>query len=174
MKKLLRTPFFNRSAIVVAPELLGKFLVCKGKSGAETLMITEVEAYEGFKDLASHAARGQTPRNAPMFGPPGRWYVYLVYGNYFMLNIVTGAAGYPAAVLIRGVAGINGPGRLTKRLAIDKKFNGLPATLSTGLWLEDRGVRVAPASIERRPRVGVDYAGPVWSKKRWRFCLKHF
>lgn len=167
MNKVLTRDFFNRSAVVVAKELLGKFLVTN--QGA--FMITETEAYEGFSDTASHAARGITPRNQPMFGPPGRWYIYFVYGNHFMLNIVTGAEGHPAAVLIRGVMGSNGPGRLTKKMSINKKFNDLPASKKTGLWLEDRGIKVSPRQIKRLPRVGVDYAGKAWSKKPWRFCL---
>ena len=66
-------------------------------------MITEVEAYDGPRDKASHASRGLTPRNAPMFGEAGRFYIYFTYGMHWMLNIVTGKRGYPAAVLIRGV-----------------------------------------------------------------------
>ena len=110
-------------------------------------MIIEVEAYDGFHDKASHAARGKTKRNAPMFGHAGHWYVYFTYGMHWMLNIVTGKKGYPAAVLIRGVNGIHGPARLTKKLKIDGKFDDLPANRKTGLWIEDGGFRLVGEKI---------------------------
>jgi len=81
----------------------------------------------GPDDLASHAARGRTKRNKVMFGPPGMFYVYFVYGMHWMLNVVTGPVGYPAAVLIRGIEGIQGPGRLTKALRINGNLNGRAA-----------------------------------------------
>lgn len=134
-------------------------------------MITEVEAYDGFNDKASHASRGKTERNFVMFGPPGVWYVYFTYGMHWMLNIVVGPKDYPAAVLIRGVEGISGPARLTKFFRIDEKFNNQPVVKKTGLWIEDRGVIIKPGKIKIGPRIGVSYAGPVWSKKKWRFYL---
>ena len=135
-------------------------------------MITKVEAYDGYKDKASHASRGKTERNQVMFGPAGYFYIYFTYGMHWMLNIVTGPKNYPAAVLIRGTKEINGPARLTKFLKIDKKFNGKKAELKTGLWFEDRGVKINPKDIMKTARVGVAYAGPVWSKKKYRFLLK--
>ena len=108
-----------------------------------------------------------------MFGPPGRWYVYFIYGMHWMLNVVTGPEGYPAAVLVRGLAGAPGPGRLTKRLGIDGRFSGRPAAPGTGLWIEDRGVEVDRAAIGTGPRIGIDYAGAVWRRKPWRFVLRH-
>lgn len=134
-------------------------------------MITENEAYGGHHDKASHASRGRTARNQMMFGPAGFWYVYFVYGNHWMLNIVTGPKDYPAAVLIRGTDKIVGPARLTKFLHIDKKLNSQPARRLSGLWIEDRGVIIAKNKIKRAPRVGVDYAG-AWAKKPYRFMLK--
>lgn len=86
-----------------------------------------------------------------------------------MLNVVTGPPERPSAVLIRGVEGINGPGRVTKRLGIDRKLNTLPATPDAGLWLEDDGFAVPRAAMKITPRIGVDYAGPVWAMKPWRF-----
>lgn len=106
-----------------------------------------------------------------MFGKAGRWYVYFTYGMHWMLNIVTGPEKYPAAVLIRGVAGIAGPARLTKALHIDKKLNRKLTDKKSGLWLEDRGVKIKPAQMKNTPRIGVSYAGPIWSKKKWRFYL---
>lgn len=134
-------------------------------------MITETEAYDGPDDRASHASRGRTARTEAMFGSPGRFYVYLCYGLHFMLNIVTGPEDYPAAVLIRGVLGFNGPGKLTHALKIDKNLNAQRASVRSGLWFEDRGFAVEKSFIEKTPRVGVAYAGPVWSQKPYRFIL---
>jgi DNA-3-methyladenine glycosylase len=172
MRKILGHVFFARPATVVAPDLLGKFLVRRTPDGEAAHMITEAEAYEGHDDRASHASRGRTARNAVMFGPPGRWYVYFVYGMHEMLNVVTGADGCPSAVLLRGVEGIVGPGRLTKRLGISRTENTLPASKATGLWIEDRGVRIMMRQIEKTPRVGVAYAGEEWAAKPWRFVVK--
>src|SRR3989344_2477039 len=108
---VLGKKFFDRPTLAVARELLGKYLVRKRGKKVEKFIITEVEAYDGFKDKASHASRGKTLRNAPMFGNAGIWYIYFTYGIHYMLNIVTGSKNYPAAILIRGVRGINGPAR---------------------------------------------------------------
>ncbi len=134
-------------------------------------MITEVEAYVGFCDRASHASRGMTPRNRVMFGPPGHWYVYFTYGMHWMLNIVTEREGYPAAILIRGVQGISGPGRVTKFFKIDKRFDGKPAARRAGLWIEDRGLKIPRRAIKRSRRIGVEYAGR-WKNKPWRLSLQ--
>ncbi len=98
---ILRTDFFKRPAAAVARDLLGKALVRQRGNGRLSAIITETEAYEGVHDLASHSARGLTPRTAVMFGPPGRFYVYRIYGLHWMLNIVTGEIDEAAAVLIR-------------------------------------------------------------------------
>lgn len=164
--------FFAGSTLVVAEGLLGKFLVCRKGKKITAYMITEVEAYDGFKDKASHAHRGKTLRNEIMFGEAGYWYVYLVYGMHHMVNIVTGDKEYPAAVLIRGVEGINGPGRVTKALSVTRAFDRKKVVPETGLWIEDRGVIIETKDIKKTPRIGVLYAGPVWSKKLYRFVLK--
>lgn len=152
---------------------MGKFL-CRRTSlrrrTSKCYMITEVEAYVGPEDKASHAHRGRTARNAPMFGEAGRWYVYFTYGTHWLLNIVTGPKNYPAAVLIRGVEGINGPARITKKLKIDKRFNAKKANPQTGLWIEDRGIKISKTKIQRTSRIGVDYAGK-WAKKLLRFLI---
>ncbi|RJP43085.1 DNA-3-methyladenine glycosylase, partial [Candidatus Parcubacteria bacterium] len=154
MNRVLGQKFFNRPALVVAQALLGKYLVRRLRKRELTqnvaVMITEVEAYDGPHDKASHAHRGRTARNSPMFEEGGRWYVYFTYGMHWMLNIVTGPKNYPAAVLIRaGIRNheskvisqqlINGPARLTKHLKIDKRLNGKSAIRRSGLWIEDRG-----------------------------------
>ena len=179
MKKILTERFFRRDTRKVAGGLLGKFIVRRVGGHTYVLMITETEAYDGFRDKASHARRGLTERNKPMFGEAGHWYVYFTYGMHWMLNVVTGEKGYPAAVLIR--AGrynkngkpvlVNGPARLTKFMKIDKRLNALPVSVKTGLWLEDGGVKISKKEIKKGPRVGVDSAGPVWAKKHYRFYL---
>ncbi len=176
--EVLGKEFFERSVLEVAPELLGKYLVRESENGAAGIahMITEVEAYDGAADLACHASKGRTSRTEVMFGPAGHWYVYLIYGRYDMLNIVTGPEDHAAAVLIRGVVAYDGPGKLTRDLGITREYNTAPALPKkeggSGLWIEDRGYTVDAASIEATPRIGVDYAGPEWSQKPWRFVLK--
>jgi DNA-3-methyladenine glycosylase len=172
VKKILPKKFFERATLVVAHDLLGKLLVRKKGRKEIGYMITEVEAYDGHKDKASHAHRGKTARNKTMFGEAGVWYIYFVYGMYDMLNVVTGPHGYPAAVLIRAVEGISGPGRLTKKLGITRELNSKGAVQKSGLWIEDRGIRVKKKDLKKTPRIWVGYAGAVWSKKPYRFILK--
>ena len=158
--------FFARSVHEVAPALIGATLLVDGVGG----IIVELEAYH-HTEPAAHSYGGETERNAVMYEPGGVWYVYLCYGMHELLNLVTGPRDYPAAVLIRGVVGASGPGRLTKALLINRRLNGTPATPEGGLWIEDRGVRVPRGAISATPRIGVDYAGPVWARKPWRFVL---
>lgn len=172
MKKELKEDFFNRDTKIVAQELLGKFLVRKIGKKEIAVMITETEAYDGPNDLASHASKGKTKRTKIMFGRPGNFYVYLCYGMHYMLNVVTREHGYPAAVLLRGIENFDGPGKVTKFFKIGKNFNAKPAEESTGLWFEDREEVVSKNNIKKLPRVGVGYAGPAWSDKKWRFKLK--
>ena len=169
---ILKQKFFNRPALKVTEDLLGKFLVRKIGNKEVALMITEVEAYDGFQDKASHAHRGKTKRNEVMFSEAGRFYIYLIYGFHNMLNIVTGKKNYPAAILIRGAGDISGPGRLTKFLKIGRHFNNKKANRKSGLWIEDRGIKISKRNIKRTPRIGVNYAGKIWAKKPYRFFLK--
>jgi len=163
----------SRQTVALARRLLGKLLVRRRADGSLSRhRITEVEAYDGEKDLACHASKGRTKRTETLYAAGGVWYVYLCYGVHEMLNLVTGPAGYPAAVLIRGIEGSPGPGRLTKRLAIDRTLNGSVATRASGLWLEDDGGKVPRGSRRTGPRIGVAYAGPVWAGKPWRFWLE--
>jgi DNA-3-methyladenine glycosylase len=172
MKKIvLKKEFFNQSAFKIAPELLGKFLVRKYRNREFSLMITEIEVYQGFKDKASHAYKGKTKRNKIMFYPAGHWYVYLTYGMHWMLNIVVDKEDYPAAILIRGTDKIYGPGRITKYLKINKNINGWPVEKKSGLWIEDRMVKLNRQKIKRKKRIGVDFAGQ-WAQKLYRYQIE--
>ena len=182
MQKILPITFFDKPTLVVARGLLGKYLVRKWRGREIALLITEVEAYDGPHDLASHASHGRTPRTKIMFGPAGRFYVYFTYGMHWLVNIVTGPQDYPAAILIR--AGkcreaenqewvlVSGPARLTKLLHITSTQNGKIARRKSGLWFEERGVKIGRKNISTDKRVGIDYAGPVWSNKKWNFRMK--
>ena len=180
MKKMSRSrlprEFYMRSALEVARDLLGRVL-CRRMSGGEVLRgrLLEVEAYDGPQDLASHASRGLTRRNAPMFEPGGIAYVYLVYGMHHCLNVVTGAAGYPAAVLLRGAEApreglsASGPGRLGRAFGIDLSHNGMSFAGNT-LWLEE-GEPPLRGMVTRTARIGVHYAG-TWAEQKYRFLMK--
>ncbi|NGZ03159.1 MAG: 3-methyladenine DNA glycosylase [Nitrospira sp. WS238] len=167
--------FFNRPTLVVARSLVGKYLVRENGKGAIAGKIIEVEAYIGSQDKACHASKGRTARTEVLFGPPGMAYVYLIYGMYDMLNVVTERAEFPAAVLIRAIeiSGelIDGPGKLCRELEIDRSLHRHDLTQGRYLWFEDRGFRVPSTQIGRFPRIGVDYAG-AWAKKPWRFRLR--
>jgi len=172
MRKLLKEDFFNRDVAEVARELIGKFLIRNMSGEQKAYMITETEAYDGESDLACHASKGRTKRSEVLYWQAGHLYVYLCYGMYDMLNVVAREKDYPAAVLIRGLDGINGPGRITKNLRIDRSYNGKKLSRRNGLWFEDRGVEILKKEIFRTPRVGVEYAGPIWSKKLYRFIKR--
>ncbi|MGH7996850.1 MAG: DNA-3-methyladenine glycosylase [Opitutaceae bacterium] len=152
--------------------LLGKHLLRRREDGTVCAhLITEVEAYDGARDLACHAAKGRTARTDILYAPGGIWYVYLCYGIHEMLNLVVGPRDWPAAILIRGLEGVSGPGRVTRSLQVDRRLNRRPALPETGLWIEDWGVRVPRRLVRATPRIGVDYAGPVWAAKPWRFIF---
>ena len=171
---ILPKRYFNRPTLTVARSLVGKYLVRENGKGTIAGRIVEVEAYDGCEDKACHASRGRTARTEVLFGPPGMSYVYLIYGMYHMLNVVTERMEFPAAVLIRAIEVdgelIDGPGKLCRALEIDRSLNQLDMTNGRSLWFEDRGARVASKQVGMFPRIGVDYAG-VWAKKPWRFRL---
>ena len=162
-----------KKTVALARWLLGKQLVRRhGDGRVEARTIVETEAYDGERDLACHARAGRTRRTEVMYAAGGVWYVYLCYGIHEMLNLVVGPRDWPAAILIRGVGGAIGPGRVTKALGIGRELNATTAaTRASGLWIEDRGVRVPRRAVRATPRVGVEYAGPVWAGKRWRFTF---
>lgn len=168
--KRIENSFFQRDVLVVAPELLGKILVRKFSDGTIIrFKITETEAYSGNGDLACHASKGKTPRTEVMFREGGLVYVYLIYGMYWMLNFVTGPAGEASAVLIRGLEGISGPGRVGKALRLDKSFYGENLETSDRIWIEETENQ---PEFTATPRIGIDYAGEPWVSKPWRFILK--
>lgn len=173
----LRLPreFYARGTLTVARELIGLHLVRAFRGRRLVGRIVETEAYKGPRDLAAHSARGRTARTETMFGPPGHAYVYFIYGFWNCLNVVTGSAGTPHAVLLRAVEPIEGitektwgPGLLCRAMHIDRRLNG--ADLCTGpLWIEEpRSAARRRPRIARTTRIGVDYAGD-WARKPWRF-----
>jgi DNA-3-methyladenine glycosylase len=175
MKKLPRS-FYRRDAIEVAPDLLGQYLVREIDGVTRVGIIVEVEAYLGPHDLASHSARGRTPRTEVMFGPPGHAYVYMIYGMHFCMNVVTGPVDQASAVLIRALEPVanlpgrtQGPGLLCRAMGIDRRLNGSDL-LGGELYLAAPPRRVATRTV-RRPRIGVDYARH-WARRLLRFYIR--
>jgi DNA-3-methyladenine glycosylase len=184
----LKASFYRRPTLEVAQDLLGKVLVRRLNGKSLAGKIVETEAYVGPHDLACHASKGKTPRTAIMFEAGGLAYVYMIYGFYFCLNVVTESAGYPAAVLIRAIEPLDyasvmrrmrgnpdrdidigsGPGKLCMAMAIDKRLNGGDLTGNT-LWIEDR--RLGVEKIGESPRIGVDYARE-YRDKPWRYYVQ--
>lgn len=164
---ILTSRFFASPATELAPALVGKLLCRRIGREVYRLRITETECYFGEEDTACHAHKGRTARTDTLYAAGGIAYVYLCYGMHSLLNFVTGEEGHPEAVLIRGVEGISGPGRVTKALGITRAENRLPLLKKNGLWVEDDG---APApELIAMPRVGIDYAAPEDRERLWRF-----
>ena len=170
MSHPLPKEYFLRPATELAPDLLGKLLCRKIEDKVIKLRILETECYFGEEDTACHAHKGQTPRTDIMYQAGGNAYVYLCYGIHSLLNITTGEAGHPEAVLIRGVENFIGPGRLTKHLSIDRSLNRMPLVPEHGLWIEDDGTRL---DYTTSPRVGIDYASENDRTRLWRFIAKY-
>lgn len=155
----------NKPAPEAAEALVGKILLRRFPDGRELrARITETEAYFRETDTACHARFGRTKRSEILYHPAGTIYVYLCYGIHWMLNLVTGAADDPQAVLIRGLESVSGPGRVTKFLGIDGSLNDTP--LGTALALEDDGFR---PELQRTGRIGIGYASPEDQARLWRF-----
>jgi len=169
MSKVLSKDYFLRPATEIAPDLLGKLLCRKIENEILKLRILETECYFGEEDTACHAHKGRTERTDIMYESGGNAYVYLCYGIHSLLNITTGKEGHPEAVLLRAIEGSVGPGRLTKRLSIDRSLNRMPLCEESGLWLEDDGVRF---DFITAPRVGIDYAAEEDRNRLWRFVAK--
>ena len=186
--EILPRAFFDRPVLRVARDLLGMVLVRELARGRRLEgRIVEVEAYDGVRDLASHASRGRTARTEVMFGEPGRAYVYFIYGMHCCLNAVTGAEGRAAAVLIRALAPeageewmeagrspqgriASGPGRLTRALQIDRTLNRADLCAPGRLYIA-RGAAVPGRHVVRGERIGVEYAGE-WARRPWRFGVR--
>jgi DNA-3-methyladenine glycosylase len=165
----LSREFYTRDVLDVASELPGKYLVIRSSEGSPCrFKITEVEAYRGVEDRACHAFKGRTARTEIMFHEGGRLYIYLIYGMYWMLNIVTGEKDNPQAILVRGVETYSGPGRLTKNLGIDRSYYGEDLVFSERIWIEDYGL---VHSVKNGQRIGIDYAGEYWKSRPWRYYL---
>ena len=180
---ILRRSFYNRPTLDVARDLIGKVLVHQTRGGLASGVIVEVEAYIGESDPACHAAPGLTKRNAPLYGPPGVAYVYLNYGIHYLVNAVTEAEGWPAAVLLRALEpkdGIplmrrrrgselavndlcRGPGNLTKALGIGMRQN-LGDLTAGALRIEDQNDPKRPVVWSRR--IGIN----VGVEREWRVC----
>ena len=171
---ILSPSYFSRSTLIVARSLIGKYVVRQDEKRTIAGKIIEVEAYIGTEDKACHASKGRTARTEVLFGSSGISYVYLIYGMYHMLNVVTERTEFPAAVLIRAIEVdgelIDGPGKLCRELNIDRSLHRIDLTSGQQLWFEDRGERVLKTQVGTFPRIGVDYAG-AWAKKPWRFRL---
>lgn len=175
--------FYDRDVVEVARDLLGTH-VCRG---SVVLRITEVEAYRWPGDTACHARAGRTARNADLWGPCGRAYVYLCYGLHHMLNVVTGGGADAAAVLVRaaepiaglptirrrragrsGPALLTGPGKVGAALGLDLRWSGHRLDRAGGLCIEPGE---PPARVLVGPRVGIDYADPAHRRLPWRFAI---
>jgi len=176
MNKTLQEIFYRKNTLDVAKQLLGCFLVRKIGKKIIRGIITETEAYIGEDDLACHASRGRTKRTEIMYGEAGRAYVYMIYGMYHCLNVVTEKKDFPAAVLIRAIKiegmdykKTNGPGKLCRFLKIDRKLNNLDMAEGKSLWIE-RGDKIDSRLIKKSKRIGIDYARHC-KHYLWRFIL---
>jgi len=181
MKDRLKREFYTRDTLLVAKELLGKYIVRKIGERFLVGKIVETEAYIGPKDKASHSYQWKvTKRNLAEFLEGGHIYIYLCYGMYWQLNITTSKIGTPECVLIRAIEPINkfkiknltnGPGKLCKWIKLDKSFYGEDLVTSKRVWLE-KGEKILASKIVATKRIGIDYAGP-WKHKPWRFYIKN-
>lgn len=183
--------FFDRPTLTVARALIGQRLV-KLETGGRRLSgrIIEAEAYIGVEDLGCHARAGRTRRNESMWGAPGRAYVYFTYGMHWMLNLVTEAEGYPAAVLIRALDAeegavsmrrrrgavpesllSDGPAKLCQALALDRRWDGYDLCRPGARLFIERVGDIPASRITTGPRVGLDRVPEPWKGKPWRFRL---
>ncbi len=198
MTKCTRS-FFTRPSLAVAKDILGKYIV--HRVGRKKLIgkIIETEAYPGPYDKASHAFGGKiTERNRAEYRRGGHIYIYLVYGMYWQFNISTGEEGYPECILIRAIEiaplkikmqkskckmtdqnlklntlknKTNGPGKLCNYLQLDKRLYGVDLCKSKEIWIEDQGEKIKKSDIKSAKRINIDYAGPKWANKKWRFFV---
>jgi DNA-3-methyladenine glycosylase len=169
MGKRLGIDFYLQDVLEVAPQLLGKSIVRVFPDGPQVrYMITETEAYRGMEDRACHASKGKTKRTEVMYDRGGFLYMYLIYGMYWMLNVVTGEENNPQAVLIRGIEKFAGPGKLTSYLGIDRSYYGEDICSSPRIEIRDSDCKF---TYSKTPRIGIDYSGEPWVSKKWRFLI---
>lgn len=180
--------FFTRPALIVARELLGTRLVRLENGQRLSGLIIETEAYSGEDDLGCHAKAGRTPRTQVMYGPPGHAYVYFTYGMHWLLNFVVETEGYPAAVLIRAIASLegldviaarrdgvprlhwtDGPAKLTRALNIAKAFNGADLCAPNAQLFLEPGLQFPDSQIKTTPRIGLNSVPEPWKSLPWRF-----
>jgi DNA-3-methyladenine glycosylase len=194
MPARLRREFYAQPTLIVARALLGCTLIhehrVNGKLRRVGGLISETEAYKGETDLGCHAKAGRTARTAVMYGPPGHAYVYFTYGNHWLLNCITQAEGEPHAVLIRAIQPIegidliaerrkdrpekiwtDGPGKLTKALAIDGRHNGADLADPKAIIFIEPGEPVPNKLVKRGPRIGLYTVPEPWKSKPWRFLV---
>lgn len=190
MSGRVQRSFFARPTLLVARELLGQRLVRLERGRRLSGLIVETEAYIGEADLGCHARAGRTARTEVMYGPPGCAYVYFTYGRHWMLNVVTEAEGFPAAVLIRALSPVeglatmrrrrrrplpeltDGPAKLCQALGIDRRFNGHDLCAPGALLFLERGPGRGRAQIAAGPRVGLNSVPEPWKSAPWNFRLK--
>jgi DNA-3-methyladenine glycosylase len=187
----LTRDFFARHTLTVAREILGTRLVRIDHGKRLSGIITESEAYIGETDLGCHARAGRTPRTAIMFGPPGHAYVYFTYGMHWMLNFVTEAEDFPAAVLIRAIQPVegseiiaarregrprpiwtDGPGKLCQALGIDGSLNGVDLCAPNSSLFVEAGEPIPEESVTIGPRVGLNSVPEPWKSMPWRFLVQ--
>ena len=187
----LERPFFSRSTLQVARELLGMRLVRQERDVRLVGVISEVEAYRGEEDQGCHARAGRTPRTRVMYGSPGHAYEYFTYGMHWMLNFVTEAEGYPAAVLIRAILPVegldviaarrdgqpfahwtNGPAKLCQALGIDGRHNGLDLCAPQSEIFVQVGESIPDSAVTIGPRVGLNNVPEPWKSIAWRFRIQ--
>jgi len=171
----LKRDFFNRPVIDVSKDILGKYIVVGNKSGK----VIETESYLGTIDRASHSFGGKiTKRNHIEYGPAAKVYIYLVYGMYWQLNITTGEKNVPECFLIRAIDSdndlklTNGPGKLCNYLKLDKTFYGEDVVTGKKIYFKD--LNEEKPKIIQTKRIGIDYAGPYWAKRKLRFLIKDY
>ncbi len=170
LKQRLKRSFFQRDVRLAADQLIGKLIVRKFENvEMESFRITEIEMYVGEEDLACHAAKGRTKRTEVMYLKGGLVYVYLIYGMYWMFNIVCGPEENPQAILVRAVENIDGPGKLGRKLRLDKSFYGEDLEQSDRIWIEHDGRRY---NYTKHGRINIDYAGDTWKNKAYRYRIK--
>lgn len=167
--RILTKEYFLNPATVIASDLVGKYLCVCINGQTQKRMITETECYFGEEDTACHASKGKTNRTKILFEDGGIAYIYLCYGIHSLLNVVTGEKDHPEAVLIRGIEGAYGPGKLTKELGITTLLNGISLIDSGIMWIEDWNIK--PKIIASK-RIGIDYALEKDRNKLWRYTIE--